>query len=89
MALLVNMKRASRMADEFALYMTDRMATEKMPLVDGLTAMAIAVGNIIETTAETNAPLDARQMAEKFKEAIDEYIEEGRKNHKKQKGIDG
>ena len=67
------MERVNRMSDEFALYMTDRMATEKVSLPEGLTMMAIAVGNVIGTTVDGIEGMDRAEVIEQFKQALDEY----------------
>ena len=73
MDIEIDMERVNRMSDEFALYMTDRMATEKVSLPEGLTMMAIAVGNVIGTTVDGIEGMDRAEVIEQFKQALDEY----------------
>lgn len=68
----IDTSRIQRLSDVFAIFMTDALAKEKVPLIDGLTTIAMAVGNVITTTAESNG-LNTKDITEAFKQALDDY----------------
>ena len=68
----IDTSRIQRLSDVFAIFMIDALAKEKVPLIDGLTIIAMAVGNVITTTAESNS-LSTKDITEAFKQALDDY----------------
>lgn len=70
--MYIDTSRIQRLSDVFAIFMTDALAKEKVPLIDGLTTIAMAVGNVITTTAESNG-LNTKDITEAFKQALDDY----------------
>lgn len=74
METIVDKKRAKRISDEFALYMTDRLAKENVPLSEGLIAISMAICNIVSTTADCISGTNKLAVIQKFKETLDEYM---------------
>lgn len=68
----IDTDRIDRLSNVFAIFMTDALAKEKVPLTDGLTTIAMAVGKVISATAEGNG-LSTKDITEAFKQALDYY----------------
>lgn len=72
----MDLERVKRMSDEIALYITKRFADEQMPMADGMTTMAMAIGNILQTTAVANPNYgNDKRLCEEFKKGLDMYFE--------------